>query len=370
MRYKGCLLALVLFAVVEAEQMRIRRASAKRLPSQEEADCPRGCRCERVTVTCLERGFKDASVFEQLHALAFPHLDTIVVTGNRFGDIAFPIFGDSEMHEGVTLLNLTSSGVTKIGKETFQATPNLEYLYLDGNKISSVNSRPFEALEKLKGLHLKKALGDKSGSAKADLLSVLFDSKTRGFDELQEIDLSENGLEKIHPDTFCKVAGLARLILAGNKLTSFTAAPKCLQQLKQLMLSGNAFTTVPKSMFDMLPNVNAFDISKNPLVCDCELMPFVEMARNNPTDYVNAGETTCAAPSNYRDQHVFDFKGDLCEGRSFLPHFILLLVIAGAVFFVYRRFRDRIPVPPPFQFGYQNLNDAATRQEQVKPEFV
>ncbi|CAJ0577638.1 unnamed protein product, partial [Mesorhabditis spiculigera] len=364
-------IALLGVVVAVAQGQRLKRGSSKRLPTQEEADCPYGCRCNQTTVTCRNRGLgKD--VFEDIHSRGFPHLDTIEIVGNRFGDISESLFDDQDDHNSVTIVNLTDNKITKIGKNTFNGVRNVEWLYLDNNDIKSVGTQPFAKLANLRGIHLKAAFGDISAAAKADLLALFFDHPRRGWNELQEIDLSNNGLEIINPNTFCKVPSLVRLILDGNNLKKFEVAPKCLQGLRQLVLRGNKLETVPATLYDMLPSLNAVDVSKNPLVCDCALMPFLKIAREDPNNFLNQGQTVCELPSNYRGQHIFDAKADLCESSSsFWPHFLILLAIGGAGLFVYSRFRSRLPTPLPFQFGYQNLNQQSVlTEERVEPEFV
>ncbi|PAV86859.1 hypothetical protein WR25_13176 [Diploscapter pachys] len=343
------------------------------LPSNEEANCPRGCRCERVSVTCRDVGFKNPDVFQQLHQLAFPHLDTIIMTGNSFGDMREGLFPEGDEHTSVTLLNLTSNGITTIAKETFQQTPNVEFLYLnDNNILSTADVNPFGPLKKLRNLYMKKALGRRSPKSKSELLSVLFSADhTNEFTDLTLIDLSENDIGIIHPETFCKIKGLRRLELQDNKLTEFVVPKNCLGSLEALILSGNQIKTIPVTLWQSLPSLTSLDISKNPLQCDCQLEPFIKIATTENFDFLNQEKTACDSPPSLKGKPIFDIKNDLCRNpTSTFGTILLLLLIGGAVLFVYRHYRKRRPQPVNYYFGYAGLNNSECDDENVRPEFV
>lgn len=56
----------------------------------------------------------------QMQPLAFPHLDTLIMSGNRLADLsADSLFGADRVHKRLTLVNLTDNRITSISAQTF-----------------------------------------------------------------------------------------------------------------------------------------------------------------------------------------------------------------------------------------------------------
>ncbi|VDO76646.1 unnamed protein product [Heligmosomoides polygyrus] len=174
------------------------------------------------------------------------------------------------------------------------------------------------------------------------------------------------------------VLGLRRLDLSNNNLTSFEVAPNCLRSLEALDLSGNHITNVrllsqlPSSLWDSLESLSSLDVSGNPLHCDCSMQPFSAIAKQEKYSFLNQvtsrGKTLCASPPNRAGKNLFELKEDLCKSGSWgWGSFILLVVVSAAGLLAYRHYRNRIPVPPAFQFGYSGLD---SDDDAVRPEFV
>ncbi|EYC36937.1 hypothetical protein Y032_0842g2635 [Ancylostoma ceylanicum] len=343
--------------------------AVNRYPSQEEASCPRpGCVCNTTHVTCENSHFRNSDVFQQIHERAFPHIDTLTMTGNTFGDISDGLFTEGEIHENLSLMNLSHNEITKLSADTFKGAPAVQFLYLNNNDIKQAGRYTFEPMERLRLLDMSKALGRRPPESKADLISVLFEAEKKGFVELAELKLSGNEIEQLHKDSFCKVLGLRRLDLSNNNLTAFEVAPNCLRSLEALDLSGNLFTNIPITLWDSLESLSTLDISGNPLHCDCSLQPFSVIAKQEKYSFLNQGKTVCATPQNRAGQNLFELKEDLCRSSSWgVGTLILLLVISVAGLLAYRHYRNRIPVPPAFQFGYSGLD---SDDDAVRPEFV
>nr|CDJ91487.1 Leucine-rich repeat domain containing protein [Haemonchus contortus] len=343
--------------------------AASRYPTQEEASCPRpGCVCNSTHVTCIGSRFRNSDVFQQIHERAFPHMDTLTMTGNSFGDISDGLFTEGEVHSSLSLLNLTGNGITKISSDTFKGAPAVQFLYLNDNDIKQAGRYAFEPMQRLRVLDMTGALGRRSAASKADLISILFETEKRGFVELAELKLANNQIGKLYKDTFCKVLGLRRLDLSNNNLSYFEVAPNCLRSLEALDLSGNHFTVFPTTLWDSLESLSTLDISGNPLNCDCSMQPFSAIAKQEKYSFLNQGKTLCASPPNRAGKNLFELKEDLCKSSSWgLGTLILLVVVSAACLLVYRHYRNRIPVPPAFQFGYSGLD---SDDDAVRPEFV
>ncbi|VDO05428.1 unnamed protein product [Haemonchus placei] len=357
----------------------------------------------------LEEEFATEDV--QIHERAFPHMDTLTMTGNSFGDISDGLFTEGkvppialflilvelnpallftgEVHSSLSLLNLTGNGITKISSDTFKGAPAVQFLYLNDNDIRQAGRYAFEPMQRLRVLDMTGALGRRSAASKADLISILFETEKRGFVELAELKLANNQIGKLYKDTFCKVLGLRRLDLSNNNLSYFEVAPNCLRSLEALDLSGNHFTVVrtkyssasaqftglsvrffkfPTTLWDSLESLSTLDISGNPLNCDCSMQPFSAIAKQEKYSFLNQGKTLCASPPNRAGKNLFELKEDLCKSSSWgLGTLILLVVVSAACLLVYRHYRNRIPVPPAFQFGYSGLD---SDDDAVRPEFV
>lgn len=140
----------------------------------------------------------------------YPELDTLVVTGNRFGVMEDEdIFGSNFRHGQLTLVNISNNAITSFGAQTFIGMPRVEYFYLAHNKLDSVSDAPFDYFTSLKLIDLEDVFGDHvSVHARADIIRQLFINK-HSFIDLQEIVLASNKLDRIHSDTFCNVSKTA-----------------------------------------------------------------------------------------------------------------------------------------------------------------
>ncbi|GMS98601.1 hypothetical protein PENTCL1PPCAC_20776 [Pristionchus entomophagus] len=325
----------------------------KTLKSQEEFNCPIGCNCNKTHVACVNAD-ADASLFQQIQPIAFPALDTLVLTGNRFADISGKegLFGNKNQHEYLSLVNLSDNRISAISQQTFINMPHLEWLYLSNNRISTSSKNPFGGLAKLKKLYLSNALRKQAISE--EHLSTFFDARGNQLVHLESIDLSANNIKSLSKDTFCKVSGVAELLLGKNQLSAFDVAKNCLNGLRRLDLSGNSFTSLSSSLFDSLPNLNALDVSDNPIECECEMKEFIAFAQKENARFLNQDRTLCASPAALHGQSLFRVKMEsVCVPKSSnIFSNLFLLVLFGTVgFFVYRFYRHRIPTPAVFQFG-------------------
>ncbi|ETN76732.1 leucine Rich repeat-containing domain protein [Necator americanus] len=290
------------------------------------------------------------------------------MTGNSFGDISDGLFTEGEIHQSLSLLNLSHNGITKVASDTFKGAPAVQFLYLNDNDIKQAGPYTFEPMERLRILDMSNALGRRPADSKADLISVLFEVRKKGFVELAELKMSNNEIQTLHKDSFCKVIGLRRLDLSNNNISAFEVAPNCLRSLEALDLSRNQFTSIPASLWDSLESLSTLDISGNPLHCDCALQPFSNIARQEKYSFLNQGKTICASPPNRAGQNLFELKEDLCRSSGWgLGTLILLVVVSAGGLLAYRYYRNRIPVPPAFQFGYSGLD---SDDDAVRPEFV
>ncbi|VDK58127.1 unnamed protein product [Cylicostephanus goldi] len=75
-------------------------------------------------------------------------MDTLMMTGNNFGDVSDGLFTEGEHHRSLSLMNLSRNGITKISSDTFKGTPSVQFLYLKDNDIKHAGRYPFEPMER------------------------------------------------------------------------------------------------------------------------------------------------------------------------------------------------------------------------------
>ncbi|KAI6182488.1 LRRCT domain-containing protein [Aphelenchoides bicaudatus] len=363
---------LVAFLLVQVFQC---AHTKKTLPSQFEASCPSGCRCDRATFECRDLGETTTEIFHHALPSIYPDLDSLVITGNDFKELVSEnIFTGNDHHEHLSYMNLSDNGITSFGAQTFIGSPRVEYFYLANNKINAfIDQQPLKYLTSLKLLDLTSALDERtSPRRRADLLRSLFDSD-HDFIDLNEIILTSNHLEHIHTNTFCRVKGLTRLILKDNSLNSLDFDDGCLASISLLDLRKNRFFSVPSTLWKRLQLLNSFDLSLNPLHCDCTLQDFHQLALDESIIFLAQQETTCASPKQVRGKSIFDLEDNFCRGRASFFHWFVLLLVGGAVIFGYRWLRKsgrQIKLPSMLS-GYTQLkssDESASSAQQ--PAFV
>ncbi|MFH4976888.1 hypothetical protein AB6A40_003597 [Gnathostoma spinigerum] len=340
--------------------------------SQFEVDCPRDCRCNKTTIACVNTDATSAAYFINVNPLAYPDLDTIVISGNTLHDLAGSnFFGANVTHRSVSLFNFTNNAITSFDAFTFQGLPALEYFYLSNNLIKNIGVDPFRGNLRLRVLDLSKLfhpqlpIGDRP-----KLISRLFKDSSNQFNDLQELVLRSNDIPYLEPDTFCNLPGLIRLHLGDNKLTTFVFNPTCLPNLHVLELAENAIKTLSVQLWDNLQSLETVDISSNPIECDCRMADFIKRLSQSSSAAFNQGRTKCASPSFLEGRNVFEVEYFNCNSNSrFILFFICLLLISCVVVLLWR-YRSRVHIfSIPFFAKYSKLDDTERITAQ-QPQFV
>ncbi|CAD5206648.1 unnamed protein product [Bursaphelenchus okinawaensis] len=313
------------------------------LQSQFQTNCQPGCKCSPEEYKCINLHHTDTDVFKHVRPEVYHDLDTLIVSGNNFGDLeAENIFGENVRHSRLSLLDLSNNHITSFGIQTLIGASRVETLKLDHNDLTAfADEQPLNFLTSLRIIDLTDAFGGHASvKRRADLIRTLF-KNNHSFPDLYEINLSDNQLRYLHPETFCNVKGLSRLILNNNKLADFDFQDGCLEGLASLELRQNKFVSVPSKVWKTLPSLNTLDLSKNPLTCDCELQGFHEFALDESNSFLSQGETICAAPSQFKGKPLFEIEDNFCRATSRSLHWFILFLVAGVVLYGYREFRRR-----------------------------
>ncbi|XP_015203654.1 extracellular matrix protein 2 isoform X1 [Lepisosteus oculatus] len=140
---------------------------------------------------------------------------------------------------GLKSLNLEGNAITTIPAEAFNGIPNLEWIDLSKNKITTAGIHPqaFKNLKNLKRLNMDGNLLDQIPS---DLPSTL-----------EEFKINENNLQSMDEDSLQDLSNLITLELEGNMLSEGNVSPlafKPLKRLSYLRLGRNHFRTVPQGL--------------------------------------------------------------------------------------------------------------------------
>uniref|UniRef100_A0A4W5LQR5 Leucine-rich repeat, immunoglobulin-like and transmembrane domains 1a n=1 Tax=Hucho hucho TaxID=62062 RepID=A0A4W5LQR5_9TELE len=159
-------------------------------------------------------------------------------------------------------LRIEKTAIHRIPSEAFSYLPNLEFLWMSFNVLSSLKPDSF-----------------------------------RGMINLEELRLDGNALTAFPWESLMDMSSLTLLDLHNNQLTSVPAdATIYLKNLTYLDLSSNNLLTVPA---EVLLTLNHPGLHDNPWVCDCRLYDLVQFQKS-PTLSVALIDTRlrCAAPES------------------------------------------------------------------------
>ena len=106
----------------------------------------------------------------------------------------------------------------------------------------------------------------------ANRLSDVDPGAFRPLADLRRLDLSRNQLTRSPPNFSRHISTVERLNLSSNSISNVESRSLAgLSRLRQLDLSGNRIQVLPDSLETVLAPVESFDVSRNPLHCNCEL---------------------------------------------------------------------------------------------------
>ncbi|NXG04436.1 ECM2 protein, partial [Sakesphorus luctuosus] len=176
------------------------------IPPMEAPPLPSGCSTSDTTVSCIN------AKLTQIPPISDPDL---------------------------TSLDLTGNSITTISDEAFNGIPNLEWIDLSKNNITSpgIGPKAFKILKKLKRLYLD---GNMLVHIPSELPSTL-----------EEIKINDNHLHTIDEDGLKDLKNLVTLELEGNQLSEANVSPLAFNPLKSLCylrLGRNKFRIIPQGL--------------------------------------------------------------------------------------------------------------------------
>lgn len=202
--------------------------------------------------------------------------------------------GAFERLNGLNLLDLKGAGLTNISSNTFRGLEsNLRKLDISDNRLTEVPTTALNQLNRLEEL----MLGQNN-------FEVIPSHAFAGFTNLRHLDISGSlKLQKIENNAFAENTNLETLSIASNKaLTDIESeAFSGLLHLKSINLHDNALTVIPENLLKW-DELNSFDISENPIICDCNILWMQTILNAQNSSQISIDNVLCNAPENVRDQ--------------------------------------------------------------------
>ncbi|KAM4740997.1 extracellular matrix protein 2 isoform 2-T2 [Anableps anableps] len=218
-------------------------------------------------------------------------------------------------------LSLEGNNISSIPAGAFNGIPNLEWINLKKNKLTSagIDPKAFMGLKMLRRLYLDENLLDVVPS---DLPSTL-----------QELKINENKLRGIDENSFQDLSSLVILELEGNLLSEGNVDPRAfapLIQLSYLRLGRNHFRTIPQGLPKSLLELYL----ENNLIEEISEMVFNQTTNLNMVSLRhNKLDETKIAPMawfNHRNLESIDLShNDFYLVPSYLPKSLVHLVLVG-----------------------------------------
>lgn len=229
-----------------------------------------------------------SDAFESFGVLAELYLGINVFTSIENG--AF------ERLSGLALLDLKGAGLSNISSATFRGLEaSLRKLDISDNRLSQVPTTALSYLARLEDL----VLGQNS-------FEIVPGKAFDGLTNLQQLDISGSlKLHSIETDAFAANPNLKTITIVSNKALSTIQAGAFsgLPHLKVINLRDNALTTIPENLVKW-DELSSFDLSDNPIVCDCNILWLQMLLNTQNTSQTAIDNVLCAAPDTVREQPV------------------------------------------------------------------
>jgi len=162
---------------------------------------------------------------------------------------------ESLFYPNSKLVELSNLSISSIDLNTFFQLNTLEHLYLNSNKLKSINSKIFEGLTMLKQLYLKN-----------NLLNYIDSLSFNSLVSLNVLRLDGNKLNSLDLNVFKGLNRLEYLYLSNNELTRIKSGLFAdLISLKYLNVENNNIVAIDKSVFSGNVNLELVCLYENPV---------------------------------------------------------------------------------------------------------
>ncbi|GMT24715.1 hypothetical protein PFISCL1PPCAC_16012, partial [Pristionchus fissidentatus] len=200
----------------------------------------------------------------------------------------------------LTSLSLEFNGITVIVPQAFQGVPNLQFLYMTGNKFPSWQTEMFRYIGQLRTLGIGEtpiavlpanAFQHIPNLIRLEMSEAAVDTIERGAFQrtpaIQAIVFNKNRLSQIRADMFAGLNDLYSIDVQGNRIDDVEPLGFAnLPSLSHLDISYNQLQSMPSNVFDntFQPKPNDRRViyaCANPWLCDSTLLWFRQLLRDN-----------------------------------------------------------------------------------------
>nr|CAD7426874.1 unnamed protein product [Timema monikensis] len=280
--------------------------------------CPMSCRC----FTSNQAACNNTTLFE-LPQEFDANLTHLIFNYNNLTLLRNTTF---EKTPWISELYLEGNRIRHIEPDTFRHLQNLSTLSLLDNNISNIHPDTFMYNSKLKVLILKGNylhLNDRTTFLNSNSLLELVLSSCyidylpneafRGLPNLLSLKLDFNQIHWLNFYSFSPLIRLTELRLNDNKLESLRNYPKtpALMSLRNVDLSNNYLNTLGVDVLEQMVNVVKLDLTNNHLVCICNLTAAYDWLTSRRV----VTEATCFAPSSVRGRDWMVLRTMNCGGQ-------------------------------------------------------
>uniref|UniRef100_A0A8C1N1D0 Chondroadherin-like b n=1 Tax=Cyprinus carpio TaxID=7962 RepID=A0A8C1N1D0_CYPCA len=359
--------------VIEKEGKEEEGVQEKSVPAakpKKKSKCPNNCHCEGAVqhATCEDRGHTKVPTgfpgntllldmrgnhFHFLPSNSFPGVPEVVSLHLDSCTIHEIEGGAFRGMKGLMYLYLSNNQLSSLDTKTFEGAHEIMYLHLEGNKLTLFPSSDTLAhIPKLLELHLERNLIAKlepSGllSPVPQLSGLYLNNNIIAFivpkaldpaPKLDVLHLEDNAFTEVPSDALGHAPLLSELRLSGNPIRwigprAFRVVAESLKHLHIDRMSlqkmsarslagfgpGLLSLSLEENQLEELPDLSPLTglqyltLNKNPLMCDCKLLPFYRWLKNSSLRV----EAVCGYPSELRGQSVMEaaiFKN--CSGEN------------------------------------------------------
>ncbi|XP_078105321.1 extracellular matrix protein 2 isoform X4 [Sander vitreus] len=245
------------------------------------------------------------------------YISDVTLTCENAKLIYFPPLAIPELRS----LSLEGNNISSIPAEAFNGIPNLEWIDLKKNKLTSagIDAKAFKGLKMLRRLYLD---GNLLEAVPANLPPTL-----------QELKISENRLRGINKHSFQDLSSLVILELEGNLLSEGNVDPLAfapLKQLSYLRLGRNHFRTIPQglpiSLLELYLENNLIEEISETVFNQTHSLNVVSLRHNR----LEENRIAPLAWINHRNLESIDLSHNhLYLVPSYLPRSLVHLVLVG-----------------------------------------
>lgn len=225
---------------------------------------------------------------------AMPSLAELFLGTNSFASVPDQAFVDLK---GLTRLDLKGAGLHNITTESLKGLSGLRYLDLSDNRLTKVPTAALGQLERLEELSL--------GQNDFDIIGP---TAFAGLKYLKRIEITGAArLQRVAAEAFSSNTNLEFLNLSSNKMLSQfdeNALSGGLPHLKTVILKENNLGTLAAGLFPW-SDLHQFDLSDNPLICDCRLLWLQHLlTTKNTSSDIKFPAVLCAFPERLKEQSL------------------------------------------------------------------